>query len=68
MAVYLLGEKAGLSELWVALLEVALAVGLVLFALARKGTELGPVLKNRDLFLIYICNIAMQCSRGCMFA
>lgn len=59
MGVYWLGTSAGLSELWVALLEVALAVGLVLFALARKGTEIGPVLKNRDLFLLYICNIAI---------
>lgn len=59
MAVYLLGDKAGLSGLWIALLEVGLAVGLVLFALARKGQELGPVLRNRDLFLIYIANIAI---------
>jgi MFS family permease len=59
MAVYLLGERAGLSGLWIALLEVALAIGLVLFALARKGEELGPVLKNRDLFLIYLANIAI---------
>jgi ACS family D-galactonate transporter-like MFS transporter len=59
MAVYWLGTSAGLSELWVALLEVALAVGLVLFALARKGTEIGPVVKNRDLFLLYVCNIAI---------
>jgi hypothetical protein len=59
MAVYWLGTSAGLSELWVALLEVALAVGLVLFALARKGTEIGPVIRNRDLFLLYVCNIAI---------
>jgi MFS transporter, ACS family, D-galactonate transporter len=59
MGVYWLGTGAGLSELWIALLEVALAVGLVLFALARKGTEIGPVIKNRDLFLLYVCNIAI---------
>jgi MFS family permease len=59
MAVYLLGDRAGLSTLWIAVLEVALAVGLVLFALARKGREVGPVLKNRDLFLIYLANIAI---------
>jgi MFS family permease len=59
MAVYLLGDRAGLSTLWIAVLEVALAVGLVLFALARKGKEIGPVLKNRDLFLIYLANIAI---------
>ncbi|WP_079127224.1 MFS transporter [Streptomyces sp. TP-A0874] len=59
MAVYVIGEKSGLSSLWIALIEVALAVGLVLFALTRKGEELGPVLKNRDLFLLYIANIAI---------
>ncbi|HEV7933963.1 MAG TPA: MFS transporter [Actinomadura sp.] len=59
MAVYLLGDRAGLSGLWIALMEVALAVGLVLLTLARKGEELGPVLKNRDLFLIYLANIAI---------
>ncbi len=59
MAVYLIGDRSGLSDLWIAVLEVALAVGLVLFVLLRKGTELGPVVKNRDLFLLYIVNIAI---------
>ncbi|WP_016909339.1 MFS transporter [Streptomyces xiaopingdaonensis] len=59
MAVYLLGERAGLSDLWIALLEVALAVVLVLAVLVRKGTELRPVLYNRDLFLLYLANIAI---------
>ncbi len=59
MAIYLLGTEAGLSDLWIAVLEVVLAVGLVLFALARKGEELGPVLKNRSLFLIYLSYIAV---------
>ncbi|MFT2016564.1 MFS transporter [Streptomyces sp. 796.1] len=59
MAVYVIGDRSGLSDLWIAVLEVALAAGLVLFALARKGEELGPVLKNRDLFLLYLANIAI---------
>lgn len=59
MAVYLLGAELGLSNLWIALIEVALAVGVVLFALSRKGQEIGPVLKNRDLFLLYLANIAI---------
>ncbi|MFJ5265185.1 MFS transporter [Streptomyces sp. NPDC088387] len=59
MAIYLLGTEAGLSDLWIAVLEVVLAVGVVLFALARKGEELGPVLKNRSLFLIYLSYIAV---------
>ncbi|NJQ03591.1 MFS transporter [Streptomyces zingiberis] len=59
MGVYALGDLAGLSGLWIAVLEVALAVGLVLFALSRKGEELRPVLRNRNLFLIYLANIAI---------
>lgn len=59
MAIYLLGTEAGLADLWIAVLEVVLAVGLVLFVLARKGEELGPVLKNRSLFLIYLSYIAV---------
>lgn len=59
MAVYLIGDRVGLSTLWIAVLEVAIAVGVVLFALIRKGQEVGPVLRNRDLFLIYVANIAI---------
>ncbi|OEU88027.1 MFS transporter [Streptomyces abyssalis] len=59
MGVYWLGTSAGLSELWIALLEVALAIGLVLFVLARKGREVGPVIKNRDLFLVHLVYIAI---------
>ncbi|SCK39963.1 MFS transporter [Streptomyces sp. WMMB 322] len=59
MAVYWLGTGAGLSELWIAVLEVVLAIGLVVFALARKGEEIGPVIKNRDLFLVHLVYIAI---------
>ena len=59
MAVYLIGDRVGLSTLWIAVLEVAIAVGVVLFALIRKGREVGPVLRNRNLFLIYVANIAI---------
>src|SRR5690349_3504412 len=52
MAVYFIGDAAGLSDLWIAVLEVALALSLVAFVFARKQGELGPVLKNRDLMLI----------------
>lgn len=59
MGVYLLGDQLGLSNLWIAVVEVALAVGLVVFALLRKGEEVGPVVRNRDLMLIYVANIAI---------
>jgi ACS family D-galactonate transporter-like MFS transporter len=49
MAVYFIGDAAGLSDLWIAVLEVALAVALVIGVAARKGEDLGPVLRSRDL-------------------
>ncbi|MGH8867053.1 MAG: MFS transporter [Actinomycetes bacterium] len=57
MAVYMLATQAGIGELWTAVVEVALALVLVLFALTRKGEELRPVLKHRDLFLLYLAGI-----------
>ncbi len=59
MGVYFLGRSAGLSDLWLALIEVCLAVGLVLYALTRKGEELAPVVKHRDLLLIYVAAFAI---------
>jgi MFS family permease len=59
MAVYFIGDAAGLSDLWIAVLEVALALSLVAFVFARKQGELGPVLKNRDLMLINLAFIAV---------
>ncbi|MGW8380386.1 MFS transporter [Streptomyces sp. ODS28] len=59
MGVRWLGDEAGLSGLWIAVLECVLAVGLVLFALLRKGEELGPVLRNRSLVCIYLAYIAI---------
>jgi MFS family permease len=59
MAVYFVGDAAGLSDLWIAVLEVALAVSLVAFVFARKSGEIGPVLHNRDLWLINVAFIAV---------
>jgi MFS transporter, ACS family, D-galactonate transporter len=59
MAVYFIGDAAGLSDLAIAILEVALAVGLVIGVFARKGEELGPVLRSRDLLLINFAFIAV---------
>jgi ACS family D-galactonate transporter-like MFS transporter len=59
MAVYFIGDAAGLSDLWIAVLEVGLALSLVLLVFARKGTDLAPVLHNRDLWLINLAFIAV---------
>jgi sugar phosphate permease len=52
MAVYFAGNAAGLSDVVIALMEVALALALVGFVFMRKGRELEPVLRDRDLWLI----------------
>src|SRR6478735_9370666 len=59
MAVYYVGDAAGLSDLAIAGLEVALALALVIAIFARKGEELRPVLRNRDLMLINFAFIAV---------
>ena len=45
MAVYFVGDAAGLSDIWIAVLEVGLAVALAIGVFTRKGGELGPVLR-----------------------
>src|SRR5688572_13314903 len=59
MAVYFIGDAAGLSDLWIAVLEVALALTLVGFVFTRRNTDVGAVLKSRDLVLINIAFIAV---------
>jgi MFS family permease len=59
MAVYFVGDAAGLADIWIAVLEVGLALLLVSFVFLRKGEELRPVLRNRDLWLINLAFIAV---------
>jgi MFS transporter, ACS family, D-galactonate transporter len=59
MGIYFIGDAAGLSDLWIAILEVALALTLVAFVFARRNTDVGAVLKSRDLVLINIAFIAV---------
>jgi ACS family D-galactonate transporter-like MFS transporter len=59
MAVYFVGDAAGLSDIVIALLEVGLALALVGFVFMRKGEELAPVLHDRDLWLINLAFIAV---------
>ena len=59
MGVYFVGDAAGLSDLWIAVLEVALALALVGFVVTRRNSEVGTVLRNRDLMLINLAFIAV---------
>ena len=59
MAVYFIGDAAGLSDLWIAVLEVALALTLVAFVFTRRNSGVGEVLKSRDLVLINLAFIAV---------
>jgi ACS family D-galactonate transporter-like MFS transporter len=59
MGVYFLGDAAGLSDLWIAIVEVALALVLVGFVFTRRNTDVGAVLKSRDLVLINLAFIAV---------
>jgi MFS family permease len=59
MAVYFIGDAAGLSDLWIAVLEVALALALVGFVFSRGSSDFAPVLRNRDLVLINVAFIAV---------
>jgi MFS transporter, ACS family, D-galactonate transporter len=58
MGIYLAATKAGLSEWVVALLELAVALVLVGY-IAFRRTDVGPVLRNRDLVLTYVAMIAI---------
>jgi ACS family D-galactonate transporter-like MFS transporter len=59
MAIYMIATDAGLNEWQVALLETAVALGLVGFVFARLSHDTGPVVRNRDLMLIYTAGIAI---------
>jgi len=62
MAIYFIGDAAGLSDLWIAVLEVALAMVLVAFVFTRRHTDVGAVLRSRDLVLINLAFIAVLCN------
>jgi MFS transporter, ACS family, D-galactonate transporter len=59
MAVYFIGDAAGLSDLWIAILEVALALTLVGLVVTRRNSDVGAVLRNRDLMLINLAFVAV---------
>src|SRR3954454_4604955 len=59
MAVYFVGDSAGLTDLWIAIREGCLALLLVVFVFPRRNTDVGAVLRSRDLVLINLAFIAV---------
>jgi ACS family D-galactonate transporter-like MFS transporter len=59
MAIFLAADWVSLPEWAVAVLITLVAISLVGFAFGRKGEEVGPVLYDRNLILIYISAIAI---------
>ena len=59
MAIFLAADWVSLPEWGVAVLITLAALALVGFTFGRRGRELGPVLYDRDLILIYISAIAI---------
>src|SRR5918998_361675 len=59
MAIFLAADWVSLPEWAVAVLITLVAMALVGFAFGRKGEEVGPVLYDRNLILIYISAIAI---------
>jgi MFS transporter, ACS family, D-galactonate transporter len=59
MAIYVAATEAGLAEWVVALLELGLALALVGYIFFRLSGDVGPVLMNRDLMLVYVAGIAI---------
>jgi MFS family permease len=59
MAVYYIGDSAGLSDLAIAGLEVALALAMVSYMFIRRGAEVRPVMSSRDHWLIALAFIAV---------
>jgi ACS family D-galactonate transporter-like MFS transporter len=59
MAIYIIATEAGLSEWLVALLELGLAIALVAFVFTRMSGSVDPIIRNRDLMLVYLAGIAI---------
>jgi ACS family D-galactonate transporter-like MFS transporter len=59
MVVYYISIELGVPEWGVAILVTVLALALIAFIFGNKGGEVGPILYNRDLMLIYLAFIAI---------
>lgn len=57
MAVYFATGWLGLSDVWIAIMLTALALVLVVYIYGSKADELRPILKDRNLLLLYLSAI-----------
>jgi ACS family D-galactonate transporter-like MFS transporter len=54
MAVYFLSEKLHINNTMTAVIEIIVALCVIVFAYTKLGGELAPVLRNKDLVLLYV--------------
>lgn len=59
MAVYVVTDKLGLSKVGIALILMCLTFLLIAFVFGKKSNELGPILKEPNLVLLYISGIGI---------
>ena len=57
MAVYFVATRLGLSDVGIAVALTALALGLIAYVYSSKAKEIRPVLKDRNLVLLYLSAI-----------
>lgn len=59
MGVYFVTQRMGLSDVAIAVLLTALALLLIAFIYSQKAREVRPILRDRNLVLIYLSAIAV---------
>ena len=57
MGVYFVSEAMGLNDVAIAVILTCLAFALIAFIYKNKGSEITPVIKNKNLMLIYLAAI-----------
>jgi len=59
MAVYFITNALHLNDVMIAVILTCLAFVLIAFIFIKKGNEVSPILKNKNLLLIYVSYIAV---------
>ena len=59
MAVYFITNALHLNDVMIAVILTCLAFVLIAFIFIKKGNEVSPILKDKNLLLIYISYIAV---------
>jgi MFS family permease len=59
MTVYFLTQRLGLGDVAIAVLLTGLALALILYIYSHKAAEVRPVLRDRNLLLIYVSAVAI---------